>query len=156
MAGAYALFANDGVWHKPHFVTTVLGADGAAAYTVPTEGQRLLRSETVDEVYAAMRGVIQYGTARALAGLPGAAKTGTTSSDGEGRPRDLRLMYVERGGEGRRAIVVALWVGAEKGAIENRDATSRHVLALGKRLIEATRSAEVVAGNRRQLAGAPR
>ena len=74
----------------------------------------------------------------------------------QGRPRDLRLMYVERGGEGRRAIVVALWVGAEKGAIENRDATSRHVLALGKRLIEATRSAEVVAGNRRQLAGAPR
>jgi membrane peptidoglycan carboxypeptidase len=148
---AYATFANNGVWHRPYMVKRVVTAGGSEAYAVKAETKRVMSSATADEVYAAMRGVMLYGTAQSLNWLPGAGKTGTTSADGGNRARDLRFQYLERGDGVRRPIAVGLWVGANKGAIENPDATSRHVLSLAGQLIKIVRVSGVVASPRRAI-----
>ena len=148
---AYAAFANNGVWHKPYMVKRVVTAGGSEAYAVKAETKRVMNSTTADEVYAAMRGVILEGTAHSLNWLPGVGKTGTTSADGGDRARDLRFQYLERGNGVRRPIAVGLWVGANKGGIENPDATSRHVLSLAGRLIKIVRESSVVDSPRRAI-----
>lgn len=145
LTAAYAPFANGGEWHRPFIISQVAAANGRSVFNASVITTRVMSPPTADAVYSAMQGVLQRGTAQSLHWLPGGGKTGTTSADGGGRSRDLRFVYCERGTGNRRPLVIGLWVGADRGAIENPEATSRHVLAMAGHLIDLTRKSSIAA-----------
>ena len=85
MAGAYTIFANQGVYVKPSFVSTVRSQDGAAIYSNKQEERTVLDPRVAYLMTNLMQEVMRSGTAagvRALGfGAPAAGKTGT-SHDG--------------------------------------------------------------------------
>ncbi len=158
VAGAYATFVNGGEYFEPHFIEALRKSDGTLLATKTPEGKRVLRPDSAEAAFSAMRAVIRYGTASArqndagLAGLPGGAKTGTSSADGDGHAGDLRIIYGERG-----SFIVAVWIGAESGGLK-RGVSSRNALPLARNLIEIARNAPSVVAVRersRLVAKAP-
>ncbi|MGH9057343.1 MAG: transglycosylase domain-containing protein [Acidimicrobiales bacterium] len=82
MAAAYATMADDGVYHKPTFISRVVDRTGTTIYTGASPGQRVVPSQIVREANVAFQAVVQYGTGTgaALYNRPAAGKTGTTDS----------------------------------------------------------------------------
>ena len=84
LVNGYATLANHGVHVSPRFVTEVrTGADGTNPGTVqsttPVTAKRVLEADIADQVDAAMRDVVTYGTGTAAAQpFPVFGKTGTT------------------------------------------------------------------------------
>ncbi|MCL6638964.1 MAG: PBP1A family penicillin-binding protein [Firmicutes bacterium] len=78
MAGAYAAFANRGVYIKPHAVKSIVGADGQELYRCP-EGVAVMKPSTAGAVRDVLRTVVEAGTGyrAAVRGVPVAGKTGT-------------------------------------------------------------------------------
>ena len=85
MAGAYTIFANQGVYVKPNFVSMVRAQDGRAIYNNKKEERTVLDPRVAYLMTNLMQEVMRTGTAagvRALGfGVPAAGKTGT-SHDG--------------------------------------------------------------------------
>jgi penicillin-binding protein 1B len=85
MAGAYTIFANQGVYVKPNFVSMVRAQDGRAIYDNKKEERTVLDPRVAYLMTNLMQEVMRSGTAagvRALGfGAPAAGKTGT-SHDG--------------------------------------------------------------------------
>ncbi|HEX6674483.1 MAG TPA: transglycosylase domain-containing protein [Actinomycetes bacterium] len=79
MVGAYATFANMGVYHKPRFVNRVL-YHGKEVFNDSNEaGEQRIQPALAWEVNDVLKGVISNGTAvAAQIGRPAAGKTGTT------------------------------------------------------------------------------
>jgi penicillin-binding protein 1A len=82
LASAYSTLADDGMRHRPVYVTRIVASDGAVLYDRPDGApgtqvvpQNLARTET-----AMLEGVIKNGTGTsANIGRPAAGKTGTTT-----------------------------------------------------------------------------
>ncbi len=86
MAGAYAVFANNGVRLPATPVVKVVDPKGKVLEDNSNrEGKRVISAAVADNVTDAMRGVIERGTGNPNAniGRPAAGKTGTTESFGD-------------------------------------------------------------------------
>jgi penicillin-binding protein 1B len=85
MAGAYTIFANQGVYVKPNFVTMVRAQNGKAIYVNKTEEHRVLDPRVAYLMTNLMEEVMRSGTAAGVRArgftAPAAGKTGT-SHDG--------------------------------------------------------------------------
>ncbi len=116
MTGAYATFANNGVWHRPHAIKRVLDGGDCTnyqdkntcrviyAFVDDNSGSKRVFSEYVaDTMTSMLRGVVNGGTARnANIGLGEAGKTGTTNSN-------VDLWFV--GYINSRQLVTGIWLG---------------------------------------------
>jgi len=82
MTAAYAVFANQGMYHAPVGITRVSDRDGRFLPWPQSSGQQVLSKETVAWITAALTQVVQRGTGKNAAGIPGASgKTGTTDNN---------------------------------------------------------------------------
>lgn len=85
MAGAYGALANDGVYHKPQFISKIETPDGVVR-NYDTSGKRVMKSSTAYMVTDMLKGVITHGsgTQAKIKDLHQAGKTGTVKySDAE-------------------------------------------------------------------------
>lgn len=85
MAGAYGALANDGVYHKPQFISKIETPDGIVR-NYDTSGERVMKSSTAYMITDMLKGVITRGngTQAKIKDLHQAGKTGTVKySDGE-------------------------------------------------------------------------
>ena len=82
MAGAYGVFANGGMYYKPHFVTRIVDATGAVIVdNTEPKGRRIISQETANEMTSMMLGTFSNGTAAGLSpNYTMAGKTGTTEA----------------------------------------------------------------------------
>jgi len=85
-AGAYTLFANEGIYVKPSFIAMVRSMDGKIVYRNQVEQHQVLDPRVAYLMTNLMEDVLRYGTAAGVRGrygfnAPAAGKTGT-SHDG--------------------------------------------------------------------------
>ncbi|APT19214.1 penicillin-binding protein 1A [Amylolactobacillus amylotrophicus DSM 20534] len=78
MAGAFAAFANDGVYHKPSYIKQVETADGTVR-TFSSSAKRVMKKSTAYMITDMLKGVITdgSGTTAAIPGIYQAGKTGS-------------------------------------------------------------------------------
>ena len=84
MAGAYAPFANGGIYHKPTTYIDVCDSNGNVILEGSNEGERVMMPDTAYKMTTMLRGVVQGGTGSGAgfsSTIPTAGKTGTTDSD---------------------------------------------------------------------------
>lgn len=116
LTGAYAVFANDGVWNRPHTIRRILDSSDCSdrnnldtcrvIYDYAqdgTAGVPVLDPRIAQIMTDLLQGVISSGTGRAAAiGLGEAGKTGTTNDN-----TDLWFVgYVPR-----QSMVTGIWLG---------------------------------------------
>jgi membrane peptidoglycan carboxypeptidase len=108
MASAYATFAADGVYHRPHIVTRVTTSDGRILYdggvTAPEQrmSQQLARNVT-----ESMLDVASHSQIPLAGGRPVASKTGTVQSSVKGQNNDAWTVgYTPQ-------LSTAVWVGTD-------------------------------------------
>ena len=86
MAGAYTIFANQGVYVKPNFVSMVRAQDGRDIYSSKKEERTVLDPRVAYLITNLMEEVMRSGTAAGVRargfGVPAAGKTGTSDHDG--------------------------------------------------------------------------
>lgn len=82
MAGAYAAFANDGVWCKPNPIGSIKTNEDARVYKFEAQCRRVLTSSVADTITALLHGPVSGGGTFPSAnfGRDIAGKTGTTDS----------------------------------------------------------------------------
>lgn len=81
LAAAYATFANSGVQHDPVYVSEIINPDGTTLWRHEPAGERVLDSQTTDQLSFILGEVINRGTGRdADFGRPAAGKTGTAQN----------------------------------------------------------------------------
>lgn len=81
LATAYATFANRGVHNKPVFVSEIINPDGTTLWEHEPEGERVLSTDTTDQLSFILGEVITRGTGReADFGRAAAGKTGTAQN----------------------------------------------------------------------------
>jgi penicillin-binding protein 1B len=82
MAGVYGVFADGGVVRTPYAIETVVDRHGNVIYQHSPQPRRLMSRAVAYLMTGALRGVLQYGTAKNATRLgldfPAAGKTGTT------------------------------------------------------------------------------
>lgn len=81
-AGGYAVFANGGVYVKPHVIKSVTDVDGKKT-EIKENGTRVFSQQVADDATYAMQRVVTSGTGRNAQlddGRPVAGKTGTTTN----------------------------------------------------------------------------
>ncbi len=82
MAGAYTVFANNGVHLKPWMLASVRNANGDIVADFAPEAKQVLDPRTAYLTQSLMEGAMTFGTAAAVRGhgftAPGAGKTGTS------------------------------------------------------------------------------
>jgi membrane peptidoglycan carboxypeptidase len=108
MASAYATFAADGIFHRPHMVTRVTTSDGRILYdggvTAPEQriSQQLARNVT-----ESMLDVASHSQIPLAGGRPVASKTGTVQSSQKGQNNDAWTVgYTPQ-------LSTAVWVGTD-------------------------------------------
>lgn len=108
MASAYATLAASGTYHKPHFVTKVVSADGTVLLDRgDVAGERRVSEAVADNVTAAMEPIAQYSRNHGLAGgRPSAAKTGTAQLGETGENKDVWMVGYTP------SLATAVWVGS--------------------------------------------
>ncbi|BAW97275.1 putative penicillin-binding protein [[Synechococcus] sp. NIES-970] len=116
MAGAYATFANDGTWNKPHAIRRIFDSSDCSGETIEScyllydfnnrvdlHREQVISRNTARTMTGMLQGVIQGGTGSAARlGLDEAGKTGTTN-------RNVDLWFV--GYLPSRDLVTAVWLG---------------------------------------------
>ncbi|MFI1463894.1 transglycosylase domain-containing protein [Nocardia carnea] len=107
MASAYATLAASGMYHKPHFVTKVVTADGQVLLDRgDVAGERRVSEAVADNVTAAMEPIAAYSRNHGLAGgRPSAAKTGTAQLGDTGENKDAWMVGYTP------SLATAVWVG---------------------------------------------
>lgn len=83
-ASAYATFAAQGVYVKPHIVATVYNPDGSVAFTGGSPGTRVFQPDVMADATYAMQAVVQQGLGTTYIkplGVPIAGKTGTSTDN---------------------------------------------------------------------------
>ncbi len=87
MAGAYAAFANDGVYNRPWYIERIEDRDGNLIYEHRPNGERAVSSQTARQIAQVLEGNVQtlggVGTGRRarIEGHHAAGKTGTTQNN---------------------------------------------------------------------------
>jgi len=106
MAGAYAAFANDGVWCKPNPIDSIKRTQGKKVYKFQSQCRRVLSSYVADTITTLLRGPVSGGGTYpgASFGRPIAGKTGTTDTSSA-------VWFVGYTPQ----IAAAVWVGDPRG-----------------------------------------
>jgi penicillin-binding protein 1A len=83
MAGAYAAFGDNGIYHKPHCVKKIVLRDGVTEIKNQIDPQIAMKDYTAYMVTDMLKDVVKHGTGQTanIPGLPLAGKTGTTNYD---------------------------------------------------------------------------
>jgi len=83
MAGAYASFANDGVYNEPHLYTKVTDADGNTVLEKSVDTHVAMKETTAYFMNELLQGVVSSGTGTSarFSNMALAGKTGTTSEN---------------------------------------------------------------------------
>jgi penicillin-binding protein 1A len=83
MAGVYATFANEGVFHRPFLVQRVVDRTGKVLLSGGDKGTQVLSVQVARELTQALRAVVQYGTGTSanLFDRQVAGKTGTSENN---------------------------------------------------------------------------
>ncbi|MGE5327384.1 MAG: penicillin-binding protein 1A [Deltaproteobacteria bacterium] len=88
MAGAYTVFANDGVYEAPRMILAVNDSSGRALWNSPTVSRQVLDPRIDYLMVSLMQSVINNGTGYGARSrgftLPAAGKTGTSSGERDG------------------------------------------------------------------------
>ncbi|WP_433800843.1 transglycosylase domain-containing protein [Actinomycetospora sp. CA-084318] len=108
MASAYATFAADGVYHRPHMVTRVTTADGRVLFDggAPA-GEQRISQQLARNVTESMLDVASHSQIPLSAGRPVASKTGTVQSSVKGQNNDAwTIGYTPQ-------MSTAVWVGTD-------------------------------------------
>jgi len=124
MAGAYAAFANHGIFTKPYTIRYIEDAEGKVIYRHP-EGAPVMKASTAETMKDVLRTVVAYGTGHRadIRGVEVAGKTGTT---------ELPDTPVFRGLRGNKdawfvgftpRFTAAVWMGYDE-----KDMDGRHYL----------------------------
>jgi 1A family penicillin-binding protein len=115
MAGAYAAFANEGVYIKPYSIKRIEDAQGKIIYERP-QGVMVMSAKTATSITEVLRGVVNSGTGtRArIGGVQVAGKTGTTELPNTPEFRGLKgnkdawfVGYTEK-------YTAAVWLGYDE------------------------------------------
>nr|WP_179798179.1 transglycosylase domain-containing protein [Actinomycetospora corticicola] len=108
MAAAYATFANDGVYHKPHLVQKVTTASGEVLYDgAADQGEQRIDPKVARNVTEAMRDVPTYDGAQLAGGRIAAGKTGTVQSHLDNQNNDAWMVGYTP------SVVASVWVGTD-------------------------------------------
>jgi penicillin-binding protein 1B len=104
MAGAFTPFAAAGEFHEPRAVTRIEQPSGRRLWSARAKSRRIASAEAAFLVHDLLREAVATGTGKlaAIAGIPSAGKTGSSSDQ-----RDAWFV----GDTG--AIVTAVWVGLD-------------------------------------------
>lgn len=117
MAGAYAAFGNEGIYHEPYSVIRIDYPDRRSEELEP-ESTVAMADSTAYMVTDMLKSVVQRGTGTManVSGLPVAGKTGTTNlEDGPGSPDSWFVGYTTN-------YTISVWTGYdERRAIQNTD-----------------------------------
>ena len=94
MTGAYTIFANHGLYHKPRAITRVQDRFGRVTPWPHPRAKKVLTPKTAETMTSILRQVIDRGTGKQARGIAGAAgKTGTSDNNRDawfiGYTRDL-------------------------------------------------------------------
>lgn len=110
MASAYATLAASGVFHEPHFVHSVVAADGEVLYERPqSDGEQRIEKAVAENATQAMLPIASYSRGNGLAaGRPSASKTGTTQLGNTGMNKDAWMVGYTP------SLSTAVWVGTEQ------------------------------------------
>ncbi|MBQ7000694.1 MAG: transglycosylase domain-containing protein [Oscillospiraceae bacterium] len=83
MTGAYATFANNGIWREPRLYTKVYNSDGVLVVDNTQENRKILSDKTVNYMNYCLYNAANNGTGAAalFQGQSIAGKTGTTSNN---------------------------------------------------------------------------
>ncbi|WP_013320582.1 PBP1A family penicillin-binding protein [Gloeothece verrucosa] len=142
MAGAYATFANGGVWNRPHAIKRILDGEECIDPKNPQTCRVIYsfeedKNNTVQAISGGvaqtmtslLRGVVQHGTGRgASIGLGEAGKTGTTNN-----AVDLWFIGYIPG----RNLVTGIWLGNDDNTPTN-GSSGQAALLWGKYMREVT------------------
>lgn len=114
MTGAYATFANKGVWTEPIFVTRIEDKNGVVLQDFVPRKVEALNEETAYVTLSLLKGVVEYGTGMRLRFRykltnPIAGKTGTSQNQSDG-------WFVGITPE----LTTGVWVGCEDRAVHFR------------------------------------
>ncbi len=103
MAGAYTVFASEGMYAEPTPIAKITTADGAIIEDIIPKPRRVISERTAKVMDELFRAVVTQGTARRiLSGFPEArGKTGTTNND-------VDVWFI---GYVPKKLVTAVWVG---------------------------------------------
>lgn len=116
MASAMATIANEGVWHRPHFVSKVETVSGEVLYEFEDgDGERRVSEKVALNLLKAMGPIAAYSNGNALAdGQVSASKTGTTQLGDTGANKDAWMLGAAP------QLATAVWVGtADNTALYN-------------------------------------
>ncbi|RDI46866.1 peptidoglycan glycosyltransferase [Nocardia mexicana] len=111
MASAYATLAASGMYHKPHFVSKVVTADGEVLLDRgDVAGEQRVPAPIADNVTSAMQPIAGWSRHHDLAGgRASAAKTGTAQLGETGENRDAWMVGYTP------SLSTAVWIGTEQG-----------------------------------------
>jgi membrane peptidoglycan carboxypeptidase len=108
MASAYATFAADGIYHKPHLITKVQTADGTVLYDVaPDTGEPRFSRQVARNVTESMLDVARGSLIPLADDRQVATKTGTTQSSVPGQNNDAWTVGYTP------SLSTAVWVGTD-------------------------------------------
>ncbi|WP_339163099.1 PBP1A family penicillin-binding protein [Siminovitchia sp. FSL H7-0308] len=122
LAGAFAAFGNNGMYHKPHTVKKIVLMDGETEIKNKVEPKIAMKDSTAYMVTDMLKDVLSSkagatGKAAAIPGLPVAGKTGTTNYT----QAEMREHNIPRGSSPdswfagyTTNYTVAVWTGYEK------------------------------------------
>lgn len=118
MVGAYATFANKGVWTEPNYLIRIEDKSGVVLQEFIPEKKEAISEETAFLMLNLLQGVVQVGTGMRLRGSkfnldnPIAGKTGTTQDQSDGWFMGITP-----------DLVSGCWVGCEDRSIRFRSLT---------------------------------
>ncbi|WP_345341039.1 transglycosylase domain-containing protein, partial [Actinomycetospora succinea] len=117
MAAAYATFAADGVYHRPHLVSRVTTADGRVLFDAGAPaGEQRMTQQLARNVTESMLQVADHSGIALSGGRPVGAKTGTVQSSVDGQNNDAWTVGFTP------SISTAVWVGTDDNTpIKTRD-----------------------------------
>jgi membrane peptidoglycan carboxypeptidase len=108
MASAYATFAADGAYRKPHMITKVETSDGRVLYdSPPAQGEAKFSQQIARNVTESMLDVASGSLIPLADGRMVAAKTGTTQSNIQGQNKDAWTVGYTP------SLSTAVWVGTD-------------------------------------------
>lgn len=113
VSGAYASFANLGLYKKPRFIKKIISENGKTIYTADDDFQRAFSKGTATLVTKMLEECANSGTAKKLGaeGFPVAAKTGTAGGK-TGNTDALCVAYTP-------SYTVAAWLGRQDKLLPN-------------------------------------
>lgn len=113
MTGAYTMFANQGLYHRPRAITRVRDRHGRIHPWPNPPAQRVISPATAATMTQILTEVIRQGTGKQARGIPGAAgKTGTTDDN-----RDAWFIGYTH------TLTTGIWLGYDRGRTLGRGET---------------------------------